>query len=327
MPEGKEITAPNVLPEAAQAIWRSAFDSAYGGTCKSNADNEEREACSARVAWGAVKDGYSKDDEGEWKEQTFAERSIDIRDIPLPGSLYDSPASAALCWIKGYCERYKEDDDVAAAASFGYATLKNQFALDAKSGLWTRKSEETAEKVSQPKNVDEETDETEMVEPVVTRSIAVGASFQMEGTPIVVDDISEQDAVFLTKNYGDELAEKPADWPWEDWITRTMLERTVREVIRHRQECGAYFKAVERTKKRGWTANVSKNGSDERVFGGWNVPGDGRQSHMRAVLVSRVGEGTDPDDWILQILSSSSSSTLALRSAPGLKRFRGPVIK
>ena len=326
MPEGKQVTAPDVLPGSAQAIWRAAFDNAYSGTCKTKSDNDKREACSASNAWGAVKDSYKKSSEGEWEEKTFVERSIDIRDVPLPGSLYNSPASAALCWIKGYCERHTEDEDVAAAATFGWAALHNQFAQD-KDGHWTRKSEEIAEPVSQPTPVDEETAETEMVEPVIQRSIAAGATFQMEGTPIVVDDISDNDAVYLVKHYGDELAERPEDWPWADWIAQPMSTRTVGSVIRHRQECSAYLEAVERTKKHGWTARVSKTGTDERIFRGWNVLPDERQSHMTAVLVSKVHKGSDPDDWQLQIVSKSYSSTLAVRAAPGTKRFRGPVIK
>jgi cation transport regulator ChaB len=323
MPEGKQVTAPNVLPGPAQAIWRSAFDSAYGGTCKSKS-SEARDACAAAVAWSAVKETYRKDG-SDWVEKTFVEREIDIKDIPLPGSLYNSPASAGLCWIKGYCERHAEDEDVAASASYGWAALNNQFAQD-KNGHWTRKSED-AEPVSQPTQNDVETAEAEMAEPVIQRSIAAGASFQMEGTPIIVEDISESDEAFLVKNYGDELAERPSDWPWADWIGRTMLERTVGAVIRHRNECKAYLEAVERTKKRGWTAKVSQTGSDERVFSGWNVPGDGRQTRMKAVLVSKVHDGTDPDDWQLQIISNSFQSAFAVRAAPGMKRFRGPIIK
>jgi len=56
-------TAPSTLSGHAADIWRSAFESAYGSTCK---DREDRDACAASIAWSAVKKGYQKGEGGQW---------------------------------------------------------------------------------------------------------------------------------------------------------------------------------------------------------------------------------------------------------------------
>jgi len=48
----------NVLPAAAQSIWRNAFNSSY------KEDGDEDKA--RRMAWGAVKKSYKKNEDGEW---------------------------------------------------------------------------------------------------------------------------------------------------------------------------------------------------------------------------------------------------------------------
>lgn len=50
--------APKVLPKHAKEIFVSAFNSAYDGTCK---EREDRDACSSKIAWSAVKKRYKKD--------------------------------------------------------------------------------------------------------------------------------------------------------------------------------------------------------------------------------------------------------------------------
>ena len=55
-----------VLPAHGQSIWRSAFNSAYEGTCKSRAD---RDVCATKIAWASVERIYQKNANGEWVEK------------------------------------------------------------------------------------------------------------------------------------------------------------------------------------------------------------------------------------------------------------------
>ena len=96
MPENGKVEAPNILPEDAQMIWRSAFDDAYQGSCATNGGGDQRDACSAAAAWGVVKESYRKTDEGQWVERSFESCEVDIGNVPLPVSLYESPVSAGL---------------------------------------------------------------------------------------------------------------------------------------------------------------------------------------------------------------------------------------
>jgi len=48
----------NNLPEAAQSVYREAFNGALGGTCKGD------EGCAAKIAWTAVENGWKKSDKG-----------------------------------------------------------------------------------------------------------------------------------------------------------------------------------------------------------------------------------------------------------------------
>lgn len=76
MPAGK-VTVPDVLSGNAAEIWRSAFLSAYDGTCKEGGEKGDRDSCSAAVAWAAVKKSYKKSESGGWIAKTFSEEMID----------------------------------------------------------------------------------------------------------------------------------------------------------------------------------------------------------------------------------------------------------
>jgi len=72
MPYNKVSELPeNVkgLPEAAQKMWMSVFNSAYSGACK---DEEDKDACAAKIAWSQVSKKYEK------KENSLAEFSLSI---------------------------------------------------------------------------------------------------------------------------------------------------------------------------------------------------------------------------------------------------------
>lgn len=59
----KDVSTPDTLSGHAADIWRSAFLSAYGDTCKGR---DDKDACAAKIAWSAVKQKYHKNKAGEW---------------------------------------------------------------------------------------------------------------------------------------------------------------------------------------------------------------------------------------------------------------------
>ncbi len=319
MPEDKQITAPNVLPEHAQGIWRAAFDDAYTGTCKARGSVGQQEACAAASAWTAVKEGYQKSGQGEWIERTFEDRGLKAGKAPLPMSLYQSPASAGILWIRAYDQSLQSTKDITEAVLRAWDTLKSKYTNGA-GGIWVIRNDVTVVPASA------EAEEVEMAEPIVNRSVGAGASYQMQGTSILTDAIAYEDFDAVIAKYGDELSARPEDWDWENWSNLPMTQRTVRAVLNHRLECRAYAEGVKRSKKHGWTGRMNQNGSGEIIFRGWNDQ-NGRRTFSSMVLVSRIGTGTKPEDWEMQILSNTQSSTLMARVAPGFNRFRGPVIK
>jgi len=56
------------LPQGAQTIYREAYNSAFNQyeSAKDRRGDSSREETAHRVAWNAVKEKYSKDDDGEW---------------------------------------------------------------------------------------------------------------------------------------------------------------------------------------------------------------------------------------------------------------------
>ena len=70
-----------VLPERAQDIFLSAFNSAFNGaSCK---DREDRDACATKVAWSAVKREFRQDGEGSWNPIPIGERGNTVTDGEL----------------------------------------------------------------------------------------------------------------------------------------------------------------------------------------------------------------------------------------------------
>lgn len=68
MPYGTLDALPDsvksVLPKRAQEIFLAAYNTAYSDTCKNRSD---REVCSNRIAWSAVKRQFEKEPDGHWK--------------------------------------------------------------------------------------------------------------------------------------------------------------------------------------------------------------------------------------------------------------------
>ncbi|KXK26168.1 MAG: Cation transport regulator ChaB [candidate division WS6 bacterium OLB20] len=54
----------DTLPEHAQAIWKEAFNSSWES--HNDEDEDSREERSVKIAWGAVKRSYYKNEDGNW---------------------------------------------------------------------------------------------------------------------------------------------------------------------------------------------------------------------------------------------------------------------
>ena len=91
MPEGK-VSVPSTLSGHAAEIYRSAFLGAYEGTCAKPGDRRggakvNRDACAAKVAWGAVKEKYKKGKGGKWVARAGDPVVGPISDVPMQTSL------------------------------------------------------------------------------------------------------------------------------------------------------------------------------------------------------------------------------------------------
>lgn len=64
-------TVKGVLPTHAQDIFKEAYNSAYQQYKESSErrGDESREEVAFKVAWSAVKKGYSKDNDGKWHKK------------------------------------------------------------------------------------------------------------------------------------------------------------------------------------------------------------------------------------------------------------------
>lgn len=86
MPAGK-VTVPSTLSGHAAEIYRSAFLGAYDGTCakpegRRGGASVGRDACAAKVAWGAVKEKYKKGKGGKWVARAEDAVVGPISDVP-----------------------------------------------------------------------------------------------------------------------------------------------------------------------------------------------------------------------------------------------------
>ncbi|MHA2231002.1 MAG: ChaB family protein [Candidatus Hodarchaeales archaeon] len=318
----KTVTAPDVLPAKAKAIWRSAFLSAYDDTCKSRSD---REACAAKIAWSAVKNIYKKGKGDQWVEKTFAELDLDIGNIPLPGSLVESPATAGLVWCGAYATRMKETSDSAKSAKHAWQVLRSFYSQSDK-GLWVERDDVDTPTPDTDFLKTPEVEETpeKDVDLVITRAGVPGVAYRDEGGGIVLGNASvEEEQLLLERGHGGELADRPADYPLEQWMLLHPTQKTVEAVIRLRMISRAYLEAAEGIQKQGWTAYVNPNRTSEYVFKGWRFPEGRPQEMVRAILVRKTeDDGTEAGHWRLREIYTSAASPPF-----GEVRFRGPLLK
>lgn len=328
MPKGK-VSTPGTLSGHAAEIYRAAFKSAYSDTCSERSD---RDACAAKVAWSAVKNKFRKSEGDKWIAKSFEEleSEIEINGIPLPGSLHQSPFTAALTWIEAFQERYESTNDIAEASGAAWTALKERYAQDSESGIWVQRNDIEAEQESE--QVDEEVDtlETETVEPVViTRS----ARTQNQGRgDIVIDGLSLDEEVALFKSdYVNSQATCPEGMDAMAWADLPAMARTVGGVIRQKWNTRAYVKAVENYKKEGLTFYANPNGSGEMIgIGTVRISEKSAPFTATGVLTRNADlSGFDPAHWLFRALGRGTlrSTTTAIRVPVNEVRFRGPVLR
>lgn len=69
--------APSTLSGKAASTWKSAFNSAWSGTCSDSGDR--RDECASRVAWSAVKKTYRKEGDA-WVAKEASEPEMKLRE-------------------------------------------------------------------------------------------------------------------------------------------------------------------------------------------------------------------------------------------------------
>ncbi|NGX44904.1 MAG: Cation transport regulator ChaB [Chlamydiae bacterium] len=326
MPKGK-VTVPSTLSGHAAEIYRSAFSGAFEGTC----DGED--SCAAKVAWSAVKEKFIKGEGDKWVAKSFDEiEGIEINGVPLPGSLHQSPFTAALTWIEAFQERYESTNDIAEASGAAWAALKERYAQDFESGTWVERDDVEAEQVSD--EADEEVDalETETVEtePIhITRS----ARTQNQGRgDIVIDGLSLDEEVALFKSdYVNSQAACPEGMDPMAWADLPAMRRTVGGVIRQKWITRAYVKAVENYKEDGLTFYDNPSGSGEMIGIGTVRISEKSEPFTATGVLTRNSElsGFDPAHWLFRALGRGTlrSTTTAIRVPVNEVRFRGPILR
>lgn len=326
MPKG-QVNAPDVLPAAAKEVYRSAFNGAYGGSCKERAG--ERDACAAKIAWSAVKKNYRKSGEGQWIEKAFEDIGIEINGVPLPQSLVESPFPAALTWIDSYQTRYESSGDISEASSVAWGALKELFEQNFDSGLWQRRSDLELEEAVNPEPVDLTEEESEQVELVVNRSARL---INQGRGDIVLDGLNfEQEKSLLDNGYAGSVCACPEGMDQMAWADRPVAFRTVGFVLREKWTSRAYFNAIEIYRERGFEAMQSPSGTGEIILKGIVQIGEEGNPFVASGVLTRPSDatGTNPEHWTFRALTRGliNAATTAIRVPVNEERFRGPVLR
>jgi hypothetical protein len=275
-----------------------------------------------------VKNKFHKGKEGDWVEKSFADVGIEINGIPLPGSLVESPFSAALTWIDAFQNGYIETRDIAKASSTAWATLKERYAQDAESGQWILRSEETTERAPA---IDKEpvAPETETVDLVVNRSTR--AMNHGKGDVIVDGLTVEQEQALLERGYGNLTAACPEGMDLLEWSERPIMFRTVATIVREKRISRAYHVAVEAYReKHNFVLSPNPNKGGEMILRGPVRSNEKSEPFMTSGILTRKSDlsGTQPEHWVFRALTRGllKGTTTAIRIPADEVRFRGPVL-
>jgi cation transport regulator ChaB len=306
-------TAPSTLSGHAADIWRSAFASAYSGTCK---DRSDRDACAASVAWSAVKNVYKKGEGGQWVEKaegdlmtTGADATAIIAEVPTPlqgnlgyemGQVYQTAFHAAL---QGECAVQPDPE--------GCAREKAMWAVE--------EATQTA-KAGEPMKHTIEVDDIGMSGSRIER----GKNPMTHYDPHIIavrrlerEIEAKHDAEMLAAGKGESPAMRPAQVSSGVWRSLPASLRTVKAMLNVRAYERAYQEAADLAIEEGWERFSNPGVPEEYLFRRFVDTPDGAIL-VRSVLVRPVGGG----DWYMKELSRGAAATLAARAAPGEVRYR-----
>lgn len=306
-------TAPSTLSGHAADIWRSAFASAYSGTCK---DRSDRDACAASVAWSAVKNVYKKSDGGQWVEKaegdlmtTGADATAIIAEVPTPlqgnmgyemGQVYQTAFHAAL---QGECAVQPDPE--------GCAREKAMWAVE--------EATQTA-KAGEPMKQTIEADDIGMSGSRIER----GKNPMTHYDPHIIavrrlerEIEAKHDAEMLAAGKGESPAMRPAQVSSGVWRSLPASLRTVKAMLNVRAYERAYQESADLAIEEGWERFSNPGVPEEYLFRRFVDTPDGAIL-VRSVLVRPVGGG----NWYMKELSRGAAATLAARAAPGEVRYR-----
>lgn len=306
-------TAPSTLSGHAADIWRSAFASAYSGTCK---DRSDRDACAASVAWSAVKNVYKKSDGGQWVEKaegdlmtTGADATAIIAEVPTPlqgnlgyemGQVYQTAFHAAL---QGVCAVQPDPE--------GCAREKAMWAVE--------EATQTA-KAGEPMKQTIEADDIGMSGSRIER----GKNPMTHYDPHIIavrrlerEIEAKHDAEMLAAGKGESPAMRPAQVSSGVWRSLPASLRTVKAMLNVRAYERNYQESADLATEEGWERFSNPGVPEEYLFRRFVDTPDGAIL-VRSVLVRPVGGG----DWYMKELSRGAAATLAARAAPGEVRYR-----
>jgi cation transport regulator ChaB len=306
-------TAPSTLSGHAADIWRSAFESAYSGTCKERSD---RDACAASIAWSAVKNVYKKSKDGQWVEKaegdliaTGADMTGVIAEVPTPlqgnlgvemGQVYQEAFHAAL---QGVCSTAPDPEGCAREKA-----------------MWAVEEATQTMKLGEPMKQTIEADDIGLSGSRIER----GKKPMTHYDPHIIavrrlerDIEAKHDAEMLAAGKGDSPAMRPAQVSSGVWRSLPASLRTVKAMLNVRAYERGYQEAADLALEEGWERFSNPGVPEEYLFRRFVDTPDGAIL-VRSTLMRPVGGG----DWYMKELSRGAAASLAARSAPGEVRYR-----
>lgn len=295
-----DVKVPDVLQGQAATIWRAAFLSAFNGTCQGGGELGDQDACSAAVAWSAVKKQFKKDTDSEkWVERSGGVR---MNDNPLvPKSLSDE---AGHLWLVTFSERLDNPSDndsipKATAALAAWGAVRKNFDKN-ESGEWIARDSYVPP-----------------AKPEVKARVLERSTFGEGPAAVIMRGMSrEKQAELIEEGLSNAPAQRPDFISSNDWVKMNPKDKTVGAIVRIYDEVESYDAAVDRVIDEGWDATPSPSRPEEIIFKKWidNLAG---MVLVRAILVRKV-HGLD---WYIKEISRGHSSSLAVRMASDEVRF------
>lgn len=320
------VETPTVLDGHAAEIWRAAFLSSYGGTCKDRGG--ERDSCAAAVAWTAVKDKYHKNDQDQWVAKMYhigeLPNTTTIQVVGNADAYRDGTIVVKDLFIdrRDYSdeERKKLAEEGKAMADGSYPIVTVEDLKNAIQAFGRSPDEATKRHILKRARELAATDE---LPPDWRGSTSEEKSMiELPGYEMRAHarkSANDVDWGVIRSAVGGQEAIRPDHISSERWNRLAAPLRTVGAVLFERICQRTYEQGVEDCVVAGWTPVPNPSRPEEFVFRRWLDHPQGRLL-QRTVLVRHQGV----PDWYLRELSRGASLSLAISTVPGEVRYRGP---